>query len=89
MIPLILQAFWLVLCYNTLTMSQEVTDYPNVYQKVHNTGSIQKVRSIINEHPDLIYQYKVKDEWWKLCAYTYMQTKDNLKQVDKVLIHKQ
>ncbi len=87
MLPLILQMFWLVLCYNTYNMEQVVVDYPNVYQSVHNEDTRDRVKDMISENKELIYQYKVKDEWVLLCAYTYAQWPRYTQKVDRI-IHK-
>ena len=65
MIPLILQAFWLVLCYNTTTMSTEILDYPNPNQTIIVS---QQTKSAINDLHIPIYWLQVTDYWLYLCA---------------------
>lgn len=65
-------------------MSQEVLDYPNVFQRVHDQNKIDKVRDIIMQNTGLIYDYKVKDWNSYLCAYPYAQSDRYWKYVDKV-----
>lgn len=43
-------------------MEQVVIDYPNVYQSIHDTDTRDRVKELISENKELIYQYKVKDE---------------------------
>lgn len=74
MIPLILQAFGLVLCYNTTNMSTVILDYPNSQQ----TSIVsQETKSAINDLHIPIYWLSVTDYWLYLCAIPQNDSQGN------------